>query len=724
MADILDELRERYAYARDAWAEVRREGAEDMRFVGGDPWDDADKKARKNRPTVAPEEMGQYFNQVINQLLKNPRGMKFSPRGNGADAAGARFYQNKARETEYRSHAKVAYMAAAENAIQRSYGFLRLSTRYASPYSANQDIWIEDVPDPDMVLPDPDAKRPDSSDMQYCFVLRWSEQREFSRRYQKAKVDSFGEWSANLPDWIKGTKVLEAEYWTISTRERALVLVQVPKVEAAPVELQVFADELEKYPGATVVRELRKVDYPTVRMYLTNGIEILHEQDWPGTFIPIVSCYGKILWVPEGGMVKRKILSMTRFGRDPWKSYCYACSQQLEILAQIPKASVKAAVGQLRNYEKDWAEAPHVPKAYLLYHHKDEDGQPYPEAPSRMEYTQGEYLQATELVKEGFRRAIQSAMGSNFLPTQAQRRNEKSGVALDKIEQSASVGTWHFVDHFNDLVRRTGEIFEDLCDKIHDYRGETAVMEADGRAVMVPINDPANKDAVNTKGDYTVTVSVGPSSDSESEAAADFTETLVSNIQVVAAIAGNKPAAAVFARAVRMRNLGPQGDQLADLIEPPEYRAKDGKPPAPELVAMQQQVQHLTQQLQMAAQEKQAKVVEQQAKLQIVGMQEQGENQRAEIDRQVRLAVAGLDREVKLAVAELAAKTERIDLFLEESRLAGARMQEAAEAAKDRTHEHVQGALDHERAKDLAAQQAAHAADLASQQASLTPPAE
>jgi hypothetical protein len=65
-------------------------------------------------------------------------------------------------------------------------------------------------------------------------------------------------------------------------------------------------------------------------MYLTNGLEILHEQEWLGKYIPIVSCYGKVLYVDEGGEAKRQILSMTRFGRDPWKAFCYACSQELE----------------------------------------------------------------------------------------------------------------------------------------------------------------------------------------------------------------------------------------------------------------------------------------------------------------------------------------------------------------------------------------------------------
>lgn len=693
--DLLEEIRSRYEYTKTAWSDIRDEGAKDMRFVSGDPWDDDDKKQREDRPTVAPEEMGQYFNQVINQLRANPRGMHFHPSGNGATPAGARFYQNKARETEYRSHAKIAYIAAAENAIQRSYGFLRVNTRFESPRSANQEIWIEDIPDPDMVFPDPDAKRPDSSDMKFAFVLEWADQDEFTRKNGKnAKIHNFGDFSSRYPSWIQGKKVLQAEYWKIATRPRKLLLVQPPTPTMpqaarliapphipAPRPVQMFDDELAKMPrGASIIRELRTVDYPTVKMYLTNGLEILHEQDWPGKYIPIVSCYGKILYVPKDGQTERVILSMTRFGRDPWKSYCYACSQELEILGQVPKASVIAAPGQLAGFETDWQESYHKPKAYLYAHLKTTaTGEQVLPFPQRLAYAQGDNLQAIEVVKEGFRRAIQSAMGSNFLPTQQQGSVDRhSGDALGKIDQAGASGTFHFVDHYDDMVRQTGIIFEDLCDKIYSQAGETGVMEADGTAEVQPINDPTNKDSVSTSGDYGVTVSSGPSSDSEQSAAADFVDTLVSNIQVISDLAGQKVASAVFAQGIRMRNLGPQGDHIADLLDPPP---QDGQtPPSPQLMAAQNQVQTLTQKLQQIMQAVQAKQIEQAGKMSIAQLQEQGENLRS-----------GYDREVKLAVAEIAAQSKQalqdMALFYEERSRLGAQIHERAMGGAELAHD-------------------------------------
>lgn len=750
-SDILKELRDRKEAAEAGWLEIRTEAEKDMAFVGGNPWTADDLKQRKDRPTVAPEEMSQYRNQVINGLMANPRGMKFSPTGNGANDKGATFYMNKARETEYRSHAALAYITAAQNAIERSYGFVKLSTRYASPRSVNQEIWIEALPDPDLILIDPDAIAPDSSDMQFAFEMAWTSQSEHKKKHGIRK--DLGSYGGSHKAWVQGDKILEGAYWTISTRKRKLLLVQppapqqpqrmvAPQAVKQPDPMQVFEDELpalkRQYPGLKVVRELRDVDYPSVKSYFTNGIDILGTTEWPGKYIPIISCYGKVLYVPEGGMTKKKILSMTRFGRDPWKAYCYACSQQLEVLGMVPKAPLLMVEGQMDNNQLNaLAESLHTAKAALTYKGTTAaTGQQVLAAPVPIDYPVGQHLQSLELVKEGFRRAIQSAMGSNFLPTSAQRRNEKSGKALDKMEQSAAQGTYHFIYAYEGMIRRVGVVFEDLVDKIHDYMGDVGVIEADGKASDVRINDPDDPESVSTKGDYLCTVSSGPSSDSEREAADDFTETVVSNLKTIVEVSGPKAAAKILAHSVRMRTeLGAMGEQLADIISPPEPNGKDGKPVPPEVQALHQQLEQMHAKLQEAGKAIETKQIEQQGKQQIEGMRLQSQEKIAAAKLQSEQA----DRETKLAVAELGAKVTRLELFLEERARLGVqagemldRVHAKIEASHDRVHElntklmdhahaTVQADQGHDQALEQGDQSAEHGMMAAQQAADLAP---
>lgn len=722
---LLKEIRERYEYARTQWSDIRKEAAIDMQFVKGNPWDDEDEEIRKDRPTIAPEEMSQYRNQVTNALRGNPRGMKFQPAGGGASAKSAQFYQEKAREIEYRSHAVEAYIGGAENVLQRSYGYWRIKTDYENPRSPNQELWIEGFPDPDVVLPDPDAKRRTSEDMQYCYVLEVMPRAEFKRKYKKAKVVNFGDYVDRYKDWVIGAKSVQvAEYWSIETTARDLFAVmlamqppgQPPQLAQKP--MFAFDDEIEAIRkqasrGVQIVsaRSVRKVDYPKVKLRITNGLEILHEEDWKGKYIPIVSVYGPILYVPEGGQVKKTILSMTRHGRFPWKAYCYASSQELEVLGMVPHGSVVAAEGQLAGYEDDWEDALHNPKLVLYYKNRV-PGMPAEaanlEKPTRLEYTQGEYLQAISVVKEGYRRAIQAAMGSNFLPTQAQKRNEKSGVALGKMEDAATQGTYHFVDAYEDGIRHTGVIIEDLLDKIHDYQGETAIMNAKLESKSVPINNPEDEEAFPTRGDHLVTVSTAPSSDSEFDAVQTFLESVISNLGEIAKLRGPDVAAALLAQTIRGRNMGQMGDAVADLIEPPEFKAQDGKPPDPALLQAKAQIQQLQQQLQKMGFEIQTKQVEGRTKFMI-------EKYKTDATSHDKAA----DREVKLAVAELGAKMDRFWLLLEESRLVGARADAAAERRVSNAHDSVENAKDRAHDVHMVDRSAAHSAAAASQGAAI-----
>jgi hypothetical protein len=156
--------------------------------------------------------------------------------------------------------------------------------------------------------------------------------------------------------------------------------------------------------------------------------------------------------------------------------------------------------------------------------------------PQRMEYTQAEYLQSIELVKQGFRRAIQAAPARTSSRRRRSALNDKSGTALEHIDDAATKGTWHFVDAYEEGIRAGGVILEDLIDKTYDYTGETATMSAKFEAQTVRINDPQDPQAVSTYGDHLVTVSTAPSSDSEYDAAEKFIELMIGNLGEIAQI--------------------------------------------------------------------------------------------------------------------------------------------------------------------------------------------
>src|SRR5258708_10146647 len=81
----VSEAREEFEFYKNEWQDIRKEAADDMQYVVGNPWTEDDLEERSDRPTVAPDEMTQYRVQVTNALRKAPRGAKFQPGGRGAD---------------------------------------------------------------------------------------------------------------------------------------------------------------------------------------------------------------------------------------------------------------------------------------------------------------------------------------------------------------------------------------------------------------------------------------------------------------------------------------------------------------------------------------------------------------------------------------------------------------------------------------------------------------
>lgn len=695
-ADLLTEINSRFDYCLEQWGDIRKEAAIDMRFVAGDSWNPQDRQDRveAGRPCAAFDETNQYFNQVLNDFRANPRAVKFTANGNGANDKTAEFYADHMRETEYRSRGSQVYITALENALYRGYGFFRLKTKYISPRTRNQDIWLEAFPNPDMVLPDPDCLSPTSDDMKFCFAFETWKIDEFKRKYPKAKITDFNSYITISPKFVTANTVVVAEYWTFKNAEKELVGLRLPDGR----EIEGFTDELVKQigqPAIDAAHELyrEKRDMPSVCQYLTNGVEILSTTEWPGKYIPIVSVYGKILWVNDDGTAKRTILSMTRAMRDPQMAYNFYRTSELENVGLTTKNPYWAYRGQLNSEELlAISKSIHEPVAILTAGALSEaTGQQVLPLPQRT-MMEGQ-IHALSVGAEEMRRAIQAAAATSFLPTVAQRQNDKSGVALDSIDRQAQKGSFHFVDHALEGIQRGGVIYEDLLPHTIDTARDVTARKADNTAYSVRVNDPAGLPSL--QGDHLVTVSTGPSYDSERDKVNQFSENLLKE-PVVLQIVGPEKAQKLLGQTIRLMDIGAKGDQIADIIDPP--MGKDGQPTLPMAMQKIQEMQHAGQQMQQAL-EGAKQIIETKQ----VETQGRKEIELEKIASNERIAMAEIeskaaDREVKLTVAALEGKFETIQnamtLFMDErTRLglqAGEHRHELGMAGVDHAHELVQ----------------------------------
>lgn len=706
--EFLKKVRDRYRKAADYWRPIQEEAATDMRYVTGDPWSDRDKEERRQqqRPALASDELQQYLNQAINQYRQNKRGIKIQPQGEGANDKTATLMQDIIRGIEYNSVAQQnAYIPAIEDQIQRSYGFYRLTRQYIGE-SFRQEILIKGIPNADAVLFDPAVKEADWSDAGYVFVLDPLPRTEYEHRYgKKASLIGFnGDDSDRTSDWVNDDSVLTAEYWEIEKTTRTKLLLDHPKQGA----VEVFDDELPEEKLRDYIQREREVETKSVCQYIVNGVAVLEKKPQPGTIIPIFAVIGKEMWVPEGGKHTRKIFSMIRLAREPYMQYCYAVTLLNEELAQIPKTKVVGAVGQFKTDKEAWDSAAFVPHSYLQYDPiTDATQQQTLPPPEIWQYEPN--AQSFAIVMDDARRRIMSALGLTPLPTAAQRRNDKSGVALDKISQQEQIGSFHFTDNADRASNLCGRCLLEWIPEVYNDEREMQLPQEDGtmRSIRINTDQPYKGEdgqeehyPISEELDHAVTISTGPSYQSQRNAADDFLEQLMSNLQALPVEAGAK--AKLLSLAIKLKDLGPLGDAMAEVISPDD-------PNAPQL--MQQKIQQVSQEAQQL--HEYAKQLE--AKIHELDAEKQGKI----VDNEYRMKIEQMKIDAQIAIAEIGTKAqnalERARWELDAYKQLHSDAHEAGMQAVDQAHQQDMAQQQAEQAQQTQASDQEHQAAMAQQ---------
>ena len=352
----------------------------------------------------------------------------------------------------------------------------------------------------DSILIDPDYKELDGSDIKWAFEMERMPIEEFEEEYPDVDTRSFA--ADNMGDdsalWYDEKTILRASYWEVTSTTKG------------------------------------KRSQRSISQYITNGFEILKKgADQPGPYIPIIPVFGKELWVDDGGTAERVLLSLVSLARDPQKALAYVMSAMLEDCGQIPKASFIGAVGQFETDSDAWSTANKVYHNFLQYDPvTDATGQAALPAPQRTPLTPD--FQAYSIGTDICRRAIQSAMGIAALPTAAQRTNQKSGVALDKIQSEQAIGSYHLVDSYDRAIKLTGRIMNHWLSEVDLGETKRPIRLADGKHKLVQINtdEPVMENdheyhfpIADDQGRYQVTISAGPSLSQREEGSEFFRST-------------------------------------------------------------------------------------------------------------------------------------------------------------------------------------------------------
>jgi hypothetical protein len=204
----------------------------------------------------------------------------------------------------------------------RGYGYARIVAEYEDSTSDNQILRLKAIPNPNQVLPDPDAESTSGADWQYLFFVHTvTSARVQARLSRRADSGLRAGHHGALP---------------------AVVRQRRPRADRRV---------LVRHRNAVADGKGRP---RTVCQYITNGVELLQKPgkpkktEWKGSTIPFAAAFGKIIYeTDDSGNTQKMLQSYIRLARDAAKAYNWTASTKLEALALPVKASLFAYEGQL-----------------------------------------------------------------------------------------------------------------------------------------------------------------------------------------------------------------------------------------------------------------------------------------------------------------------------------------------------------------------------------------
>jgi len=530
-SDVLSTARDRLSMAISAYSESREDELDDLRFYAGSPdnqWQwPADVLATRGavqgqtinaRPCLTINKLPQHVHQITNDQRQNRPGIKVIPVDDNADVEVAEIFNGMIRHIEYISDADVAYDTACENQVAYGEGYIRILTEYCDDDTFDQDIKIARVRNSFSVYMDPLIQDPCGSDAKWCFITEDLSQDEYHRLFPNASplstLETLGVGDQNLSQWLNTNTIRIAEYFYCDYERKKLNLYpgNVTAFEGTPEDKQLKA--VYSKP-----KKSREADIKKIKWCKINGYEILEEQEWAGSCIPVVRVIGNEYEV-EGRIY---ISGLVRNAKDAQRMYNYWTSQEAEMLALAPKAPFIGYGGQFEGYESQWKTANTNNWPYLEVNPDVTDGQgailPLPQRAQPPMASSG-LMQA----KLGASEDIKSATGQ-YNASLGQQSNERSGRAILARQREGDVGTYHYQDNLARAVRYVGRQCVELIPKIYDTQRIARIIGLDGETKMVKI-DPTQTEPVRkiqnqegividkiynpSVGKYDVVVATGP----------------------------------------------------------------------------------------------------------------------------------------------------------------------------------------------------------------------
>ena len=595
---ILKDLRARWKTCLEAEDENRRAAMADIKFavVPGNQWDENQKKQRGDRPAYEFNKIRVTAKRIINNMrINRPAG---KVRGTeDADKDTAEIYEGLIRNIWARSKGDTVIDSAAEYQVISGYGAWRVDTDFTDDDVFEQDISIAGIHNPFCLFGDPSDKDILKRDARYWILTERMPKEEFEAKYKDKDIVEFPSHEFDDDeDWQTDEDVRIAEYWYKEPYQKEIWQLIDGKVVDASEDIP---QEMIK-KGSDGRPRSRVVDTHKIMMCIASGNSILEGPiEWAGTMFPFVPVYGEY-YIVDGKVYWNGI---TRFAKDPQRSYNVSRTAITETIAQAPQAKYWVTQDQSEGHTDVWKEA-HMKNFPFLVYNPDPLA---PGPPARM----GSADVPVALIQEAQMAAEEINMVTGVYQADLGAPNQaSSGVQEGLRQQAGHIATFNYQDNQAAAIERTWEILVDLIPRIYDSERSLRVLGQDDKEDYVRINtsgvDPKTGEPIPTHdlatGKYDVAITVGPNFTTKRQEAADTYQALLQSSPEMFPIIGDL----IF----KSMDL-PYSEEIAERLKvmlPPQIQqmlneGQDIPPEAQAIMAQAQQAMQMVEQQAMAVQE-------------------------------------------------------------------------------------------------------------------------
>ncbi len=679
---VIKEALERFDDSQEGTVDSRDTFENDIRFARlGDQWPEDIRKLRQQegRPYLTINKLPALIRAVANESRQNKPGIKVSPVDNGADEDTAEIIGGLVRSIERNSNAPVAYNTAIDQSLSGGFGFFRVAIDYAHGESFDLEAQIHRIPNSLMVHWDIMSTEFTSADWGYAFISDILDKKEYKRKWPEASMVPFdtGTQSYNIRYWNDERGVRVAEYFLREPMTRTLIqfafvdpntqetVIKAIREEDLPTLAKRYfeaggitanggTDEelAQQFVQATQMdeRNRRDVEYHKVMRRIINGVEVLDEEEWPGSTIPICPVWGDEVY--DDG--RRRFRSMIRDARDPQMMHNFWRSATTELVALAPRVPWVGPKGFVpKDKEEEWLHANERSYSYLEYEGTvPPQRQPFAGVPT------GALQEATTANED-----MQAVTGI-YPASIGARSNETSGVAIQTRERQGDVSNYHFIDNLSRAIQGCGKILVEIIPAVYSTRETIRILGEDQIEKVIKLTQEDGGTSKNNiqgqprlynlaVGKYDVEVKTGPSFQTQRE------ETRETLMEIGKAVPAAMPIIAdLLADLMDFQGADKLARRLNSML-PPEIRAQEdeeGYEDNPEAAEAKQALKAQGQQFEQIQQQIMGELQQFKAENDALKADKSVETQKAQAD------AAAKGKELEIKGRELALKERELSL--------------------------------------------------------------